>query len=183
MAGRWNNSEDWIYEIQSVYCLPLSIFFLTLFLLCCVSSVLFFYFFIFYLSCLQKLPLCVFVALLSTTMKRAVKKAVMSWAVLINWRTRKKNSVILRSSLGCLGRKELGNTVASFSVRAHKAAEEEVAVVKTRRWSRRARISLVMLFRQCRSQPTGFWVVREERGQTAQESSSRFKTESDFSVA
>lgn len=52
--------------------------------------------------------------------------------MLINRRTQKRNSVILRSSLGCLGRKELGNTVAP-SVRAHKAAEEEVAIVKMRR--------------------------------------------------
>ena len=53
--------------------------------------------------------------------------------MLISRRTQKRNSVILRSSLRCLGRKELGNTVAAFSVRAHKATEEEAAIVKTRR--------------------------------------------------
>lgn len=41
--------------------------------------------------------------------------------------------MILRSSLGCLGRKELGKTVASFSVRACKAAEDEAAIIKMRR--------------------------------------------------
>lgn len=49
--------------------------------------------------------------------------------MLINGRAQKRYSLILRSSLECLG----NNTVVSFSVRTRKTTDEEAAIVKTRR--------------------------------------------------
>lgn len=82
------------------------------------------------------------------------------------------------------GQKRAGQHFASFSVTAHKATEEEAAVVKMRIWNRCVRISVVMLFRQWPSQSAAWCcLINKEWGQTAQGSSSRFKTGSNFSVA